>query len=274
MNNIFVLFDFETTGLDPFKNNRIVQIGAILLRAKNKNNVSFDKIVNPKIPVSKYSVASKIHKISTNRLRNAKSFKYIFKEFADWLCSIKKNDENIILCGHNSFDFDNNFLVVEMLRYNLEEYIPFDIFLSDSLHIFRSWFPNEKSHSLPILYKNILNKELIGAHNALTDVNAMRKIMCKYNKIQTQHNQDYNIEKNMIELCNLKNIKDEIIRIKQKIIKENINLLPEIFYIRSDKYNKHIIKKDGGRWDDINRAYYYNSKQMYDNAIENVRIIF
>lgn len=271
MTHIFVLFDFETTGLNPFKNNRAVQLGAILLRAKNKDNIYFNEIIHPQIPVSKYSKAFRTHKISIHKIRKEKPFAYKFKKFIEWLHTVG-HDSKIVLCAHNCFDFDSNFLVMEIIRAGFT--IPFDIYLSDSLHIFRKWFPNEKSHSLPILYENILKKELVGAHDALADVNAMRKLMCYYNKTQTKINSDYNIENDMIKICKLKSLKEEILKIKEKIRIEKINLNPEIYYIYSDEYTRHIIRQDGGKWDDIKREYYYTSEDMYTKAREKNRITY
>jgi len=276
MNPIFILLDFETTGLDPLKNNRIVQLACMLIRIKNKKEISFNNIINPNIPVSKYSKASLIHKIPMQKLKTASSFDTVFLELLDWIQFQKKREDadKVILCAHNGFDFDFNFLTTEIVRYNLENKINLDLYLSDSLIIFRKWFHDFENHKLGYIYEKVRNKKLDGAHNAIVDVNAMRKIITSYNNNQVNKLGIYYLEKDMIDKCALKDLKEEINLAKNKINFMKINLNPEIFYINSTYDERDIIKKDKGKWDDIQRLYYYKSKYDFDNATIKNRFLF
>ena len=73
-----VALDTETTGLHASR-DRIVQIGAVLLRPGHADFAEFDRLVDPGIAVPPASTA--IHRITNAMLRNEKSFAPVWREF-------------------------------------------------------------------------------------------------------------------------------------------------------------------------------------------------
>ena len=107
--NRYVVFDTETTGLDPLK-ERIVEYGAIKID-NGKMLDSFVRIVNQ--PVEMPEVVARIHGITTERMRSEGIDP---KEAAQKLCRYI-NGWPVI--GMNNIAFDYGFLECELTRHNL-----------------------------------------------------------------------------------------------------------------------------------------------------------
>ena len=77
-----VVFDTETTGLNP-KSDRIVEIAAVeLIAGKIYTETAFSELVNPGIPIPESS--TKIHSIDDNAVANAQDFQACIAKFAKW----------------------------------------------------------------------------------------------------------------------------------------------------------------------------------------------
>ncbi|MDE2791193.1 MAG: DUF294 nucleotidyltransferase-like domain-containing protein [Paracoccaceae bacterium] len=77
-----VVFDTETTGLDP-KSARIIEIGAVRLRSGQIDaNDSFSVLLNPGIPIPASSTG--IHGISDSDVTNAPGFPSAVSAFTEW----------------------------------------------------------------------------------------------------------------------------------------------------------------------------------------------
>ena len=176
-NPLVVLIDFETTGKYPDK-DRIIQFGAKLLRCRNKTNTEFNHYVNPNVPISFRSKAESIHKIEAASLLSKKSFPQIFELFQGYIRSHKNDSINsqVVLCAHNGFGFDFKLLIYEMIRYNVHFDPSFEVYLCDSLLVFREWWPNRDTYRLEAIHKDKFNVPIGNAHDALGDVCAMKKI--------------------------------------------------------------------------------------------------
>ncbi|MEM9853141.1 MAG: exonuclease domain-containing protein [Pseudomonadota bacterium] len=96
----FVVFDTETTGLDTQKDEVVQLAGMRLLRGRLMESDVFDSLVNPgrSIPPS----ATAIHKVSDAMVADARPFKEVGADFADFV-------EDAVLVAHNA-RFDQAFL--------------------------------------------------------------------------------------------------------------------------------------------------------------------
>ena len=74
----FVVFDVETTGLDPDKQDKICEIGAVKV-SKGRITDSFSSLVNPKRTIPEEVV--KIHGITQPQVDSAPCFKEVSTEF-------------------------------------------------------------------------------------------------------------------------------------------------------------------------------------------------
>ena len=92
-----VVFDTETTGLDPAR-ARIVEIGAIRLRAGQiRADESFERLVNPQEAIP--PAATAIHGISDAKVAAEQAFPDVWRDFQRW-------QADAIIIGHSlGFDF-------------------------------------------------------------------------------------------------------------------------------------------------------------------------
>ena len=281
-NPFVILIDFETTGKYPDK-DRIVQFGAKLLRCQNKPNNEFNHYVNPNIPINFRSKAESIHKIEAASLLQKKSFPAIFELFQNYIKFHISDLTNcqIVLCAHNGFGFDFKLLIYEMIRYNVYFDPSFEIYLCDSLHVYKEWWPGLNTYRLGEIHKNKLNFPIDNAHDALGDVCAMRRLFAfrvkenvtnintnnvsnadtiettnnvsNADTIETTNNvsnadnttnTEYIVEKDMFQTICPKLFEEEFQFYKKIIESKNIDIKPESKYVYiMYRYNDEYSKK-------------------------------
>lgn len=161
--NEIVVFDFETTGLNPYNGDRIVEIGAV----KVVNGIisqSFCSLVNPEMHIPESSSA--VHHILDEDVVNAPKAEQALQDFY-------KFTRNCILVGYN-VAFDYGFLIKQgkESRYNFEAQT-FDI-----LELARKSIKGLKHYKLKDVCK-YLGITLDNAHSALYDTIATAEVMIK-----------------------------------------------------------------------------------------------
>lgn len=129
----FVVFDLETTGMNP-SSDRVIELAALRL---DGGLVTERKswLINPGIPVPASS--RRIHGISTEMLAGAPAFPRVYAQFIAFL-------QNSPLIAHNA-KFDRKFMIAEISRHGLDA--P-DVALFDTLRLFKRCFPRRRSYSL------------------------------------------------------------------------------------------------------------------------------
>lgn len=101
----FVVFDLETTGLDPIENETI-EIGAI--KVSNGEIVGeFDQLVYPVYGLTQE--AMEVNQITISMLKGKPSMEEVLPKFLDFV-------GNAVLVAHN-IDFDMKFLLVDQMNY-------------------------------------------------------------------------------------------------------------------------------------------------------------
>ena len=112
----YILFDTETTGAG--ENDRIIQVGAMIVHSKDKIDV-YDELCSADVPIS--IEAMEIHNITPDVIENQPPYQEL--EFCKKLEAY--NDKENYLIAHNiSFDlsmvekegFDNNYTLIDTLR--------------------------------------------------------------------------------------------------------------------------------------------------------------
>jgi DNA polymerase-3 subunit epsilon len=101
-----IVFDTETTGLDPMNGDRIVEIGAIELFNHIPTGKSFHRYLNPERPVP--ADAARIHGLDDAFLRDKPLFAHVADEFLEFV-------GDAILIAHNAA-FDAAFVNAELAR--------------------------------------------------------------------------------------------------------------------------------------------------------------
>lgn len=163
MNNKFVVFDLETTGLNTDTDD-IIEIGAVKLE-EGKIVEYYNTLVDPKrsIPAG----ASEVNNIYDVDVKNAPYIEDVFGFFVDYC-------KGYVLVAHNGAGFDFKIIkrIASQLGYPL--YNP----MIDSLTEARNVLPSQRRHSLGALCEHygIVNKN---AHRAYEDAEATAKVFVK-----------------------------------------------------------------------------------------------
>ncbi len=154
----YVVFDFETTGLNPQK-DRIVEIGA--LKVIDNNIVGeFNELVNPQMPIPPY-ISDKIH-ITNEMVSGKRTIEEVLPEFMDFI-------EDLPLVAHNA-RFDMGFLICGLKRMGKNCKNP----AVDTLYLSRKYLGLEKNNISYIAEH--FGIELNNAHRAFSDVTALYEI--------------------------------------------------------------------------------------------------
>lgn len=163
LNNKFVVFDLETTGVDV-DNDEIIEIGAVKLEY-GKIVEYYDTLIDPNRPIPKG--ASEVNHIYDDDVKNSPYLEDVLGFFMDYIKGYK-------LIAHNGNGFDFKILRRDCQKYNL----PFENELIDSLTEARKILKKERAHSLQALCRhyNIVNRN---AHRAYEDSEATAKVFVK-----------------------------------------------------------------------------------------------
>ncbi|MBD5086034.1 MAG: hypothetical protein HDT32_01470 [Clostridiales bacterium] len=163
LNNKFIVFDLETTGVDV-DNDEIIEIGAVKLEY-GKIVEYYDTLIDPNRPIPKG--ASEVNHIYDEDVKNSPYLEDVLGFFMDYIKGYK-------LIAHNGNGFDFKILRRDCQKYNL----PFENELIDSLTEARKILKHERAHSLQALCRhyNIVNRN---AHRAYEDSEATAKVFVK-----------------------------------------------------------------------------------------------
>lgn len=155
------IFDLEATGLNITK-ERIVQI-AILKINPDGSEEKFESLINPEIEISEE--VTKIHGIKNEDVIHAPTFAQIADEIVEFI-------KNADLAGYNSNKFDIPLLAEELLRAGNS----FDISTKRFVDV-QNIFHKMEQRTLVAALKFYCNKELVNAHNAMSDTTATWEVL-------------------------------------------------------------------------------------------------
>ncbi len=154
----FTVFDVETTGLDPRRGHRIIEIAGVRIEGGNiLTESAFMELVNPErqIPWE----AKQIHKISDEEVANAPTIDQVLPRFLTFA-------KDSILVAHNA-EFDMGFLTME--KESCWGYIDLPQCLC-TMRLSQSVFPHEFRHNLDVLSLRLNLPKPETRHRALPDV--------------------------------------------------------------------------------------------------------
>ena len=165
MNNTFVVYDLETTGIDP-NNDKIIEIGAVKIE-NGRVTQKFSTFVNPEIPIPEE--ASRVNNITDQMVENAPKIKDVILDFFDFI-------KSSIISGYNNINFDNKFIAKVAKELNLN----FDNENIDVYNLVREKHVKSKNYKLTTVAP-ALGISLEGAHRAYNDAFATAQILLKLN---------------------------------------------------------------------------------------------
>lgn len=154
----FTVFDVETTGLDPKKGDRIIEIAGVRVEDGTiHENTAFVKLVNPerKIPWE----AAQVNKISDDDVALAPTIDQVLPQFLEFA-------QGSILIAHNCA-FDMGFLTNE--KELCWGYIEMPECLC-TMRLSQTMYPSEFRHNLDVLSARLQIPMPENRHRALPDV--------------------------------------------------------------------------------------------------------
>lgn len=161
----YAVFDFETTGLKPRGQDKIVEIGVVLLDRNGEFESEFTTLVNPGRDLG----PTHIHHIKGADVAGAPTF----KELAGHLSNLLHNR---LLVAHNA-QFDMGFLEAEFNR-AIPELGGFDYKYLCTMKLSRQFLP-ENGRSLDSCC-GAYDIEIEAPHHALADARATAKLLQSY----------------------------------------------------------------------------------------------
>jgi len=169
-----IIFDTETTGLDPQRGDRMVEIGCIEMVNRRLTGRHLLFYFSPERRNSEDAV--KIHGLTDEFLADKPLFAHVVDEVMEFLSGAE-----III--HNA-SFDVGFLNEELRRCNRPKFSTHVAAITDTLAMARDQFPG-KSNSLDALCKRLevdnTNRTL---HGALIDANLLAEVYIRLTRGQ------------------------------------------------------------------------------------------
>jgi len=153
---IFSGVDIETTGLYPYLEDRICEIGAVRFTLSSKLE-EFSTLINPGIPLSRE--ARYINGITDKMVKGAPSILDIQDEFLSFIAGT-------VLVFHNA-PFDLSFLINELV-------LPIDNLVLDILTIAKRRF-DFRSNTLEYIAR-VLRIKSLPTHRAIDDARAVSEV--------------------------------------------------------------------------------------------------
>jgi DNA polymerase III epsilon subunit len=161
----YVVFDTETSGLNPNDGDEIISIGAVrLMNRKILWDNQFNALINPQRKISEAS--EKITGITRKHLQNKPLIDEVLPDFHSFT-------KNSVLVGHN-IAFDMQFIKLKEQELNLK----FDNPTLDTLLLSAIVHPFQESHSLEAIAERF-GISLINRHTALGDAIITAEIFIK-----------------------------------------------------------------------------------------------
>ena len=159
----YVVFDLETTGVDPFK-DKIIEIGAVKLRG-NQIIDNFSSFVNPEISIPEN--ITEFTSITDEMVKDAETVEVVLPKFLKFC-----GDSTVV--AHNA-KFDVGFVNQKAKGLGLD-YSPSVI---DTLHWARMLLPDQKRFGLKYV-ANYFKISLENHHRAVDDAKATAEIFQKF----------------------------------------------------------------------------------------------
>jgi DNA polymerase III epsilon subunit family exonuclease len=152
----FVIFDTETTGLEPESGDRVVEIAALKFKGRDRLS-TFESLLNPKRNIS--AAAFAVNNISQEMLKDAPEAEAVLPKFMEFI-------KGSCICSYNA-GFDLKFLNNELKLIDSEPLK--NIHVVDILKMARRLLPAQERYTLWFTAQQ-LGINIKQAHRAFSDV--------------------------------------------------------------------------------------------------------
>ncbi len=170
----YVIFDVETTGLQPQRGDRVIEIGAVAIEDMRILGEFHSLVnVNKRIP----SAVRQIHGITNDMLIDKPKPENVFPRFYEFI-------GNKVLVAHNA-QFDMRFLRYEFGRLGLalnNRYLC-------TLEMSRKRYPKLRNHRLETVFRHLFGKQIenVQMHRALSDARMTARVWLEMMKREANH---------------------------------------------------------------------------------------
>ncbi|MGM0549015.1 MAG: PolC-type DNA polymerase III [Bacillota bacterium] len=159
----FIVFDLETTGLNPSQ-HEIIEIGAVKYQG-GKKIAEFESFINPGVRIP--AKITEITGINDRMVKNAPGLEKVINDFIEFAGTG-------VLVAHNA-DFDYGFIRTALEKLEIEKD---DYTVLDTLGLSRAVVKDSKNHKLNTLAK-YFGVDLENHHRALDDATATAEVLAK-----------------------------------------------------------------------------------------------
>ena len=166
MDNTYVVFDVETTGLSAIY-DKVIELSAVKMKDGNVLE-RFDEFIDPGFPLSEQT--TNLTSITDDMVRGSKTEEEVFKMFKEFC-------QGTIIAGHN-VSFDMGFMNTGYRRHHMEEITEPVI---DTLPLARFLYPDMRGYRLNTLSKKF-KVALEHHHRANYDAEATGHLLYKFLK--------------------------------------------------------------------------------------------
>lgn len=160
-----IVLDTETTGMDPFTGDRIIEIGAVELVNHLPTGKTCQIYIQPERDVPQEAIA--VHGITNDFLKDKPVFAECYMEFMDFIA----DDSKLVI--HNA-DFDMKFLNWELENVGHKP-IAWNRVI-DTLKIARKKFPGSPANLDALCRRFDINNEARTYHGALLDSELLAEV--------------------------------------------------------------------------------------------------
>jgi DNA polymerase III subunit epsilon len=162
-----IVLDTETTGLDPTKGDRLVEIGAVEIIDKIPTGRTFHVLINPERDVPEE--AFRVHGHSTQSLRDKPVFAAVAEDFLVFV-----GDDPLVI--HNA-EFDVRFLNVELAALGLRALAAERVV--DTLALARRKHPGASNSLDALCDRYRIDRSRRVKHGALLDAEILVEVYCE-----------------------------------------------------------------------------------------------
>jgi len=160
-----IVFDTETTGMDPAEGDKLVEIGCIELENHMPTGRTFHQYINPERDVPAEAVA--VHGLTQEKLKDEPTFGEIVGDFLDFIGTDSK------LIAHNA-PFDVKFMNAELKTYGFPALEPKRII--DTLVMARRKFPGSPANLDALCRRFHIDNSNRTLHGALLDSELLAEV--------------------------------------------------------------------------------------------------